>query len=861
MKPEDELVRLAAVAADGGSLDWEESARGVPPEPRPVRRVLEALSAAVRTNVGAAAMPARDVASIGLQALCLIAALRAVYGLALTIREPHTAAPLLLAFLLTSFVLLYAGDRDARAIRLGVFYLLVAATLATKPIADATAAMAGWARVLSSLQPEAFLGAAFVAVLVRFPAAPPHLPAQVALERLLARAGLVGWGLFLVSAATVLSASGGLVGEALLAWSRTGADGCGRFFWAAQFLVMALGARHAIGKIRLATGLEGRRVAAFLVGVVIGLAPLVLLSLGAILLPGVEAWIDRHEAATDAVVHAGLFSLPVTTAGAVAAGRVLGLRLLARRALSYLLARTTLRLLVVLPATLLAGLMYVERDRPLAEVLASPLGSGMLRLAGASALLSVFHGALRRGLDRLFARGEGDRGASLSRLLAALAPARGRGDVAQALAAEVRRSLGPAQARIFVREPGGSFVPVGSACRPLPADSALLALLETDARPLDATGRIVSLLPEPDRAWLSDLGVELLVPVPGSAGEPAGLLALGERVSEEPWDREAKSLAQSLAAAAGVAIARAAHEREAASAWDDEPGLECAACSRVRPQDAEACRCGARDAKQATLPAVVLGKFRLERRLGEGGMGVVYEAEDLALGRRVALKTLPRSSSLLASRLRSEARVLASISHPGVATLFGAETWKGVPFLVVEHLAGETLADRLAHGPLPPDAALHLARTLATTLADLHERGLIHRDLKPANVGFREDGRPKLLDFGLAHLMEVAAESDGCLAGTPLYLPPEAWEGATPSPQWDVWALAVVLHESLAGAHPFRRATEELTLRAIREGAKVPLDPERVPAPLAEALEGALAPVPGGRHPATARALAAALSG
>jgi hypothetical protein len=857
VEPDDELVRLAAVAADGGSLHWEQPA--APAEEPPVRRALEGLAAAVRTKLQATEAPARDGASLGLLALCSLAALRALYGLALTIGEPSAAAPLLLAFVLTSFVLLYSGDRDARAIRLGVFYLLVAATLATRPIAEVTAAPASWARLLSSLQPEAFLGAAFVAVLVRFPAAPPHLPAQVALHKLSARAGLVGWGLFLVSAAAA-PGGGGPVGEALVAWSRTGADGRGRLFWAAQFVVMALGARHAIAKVRLATGLEGRRVAAFLVGVIVGLAPLVLLSLGAILVPGVEAWIDRHEVATDAVVHAGLLSLPVTTAGAVAAGRVLSLRLLARRALSYLLARTTLGLLFVLPAMLLAGYLYVERDRPLAEVLESTLGSGLLRFAAVVALLGVFHGALRRGLDRLFARGEGDRGASLSRLIAALAPARGRGDVAQALVDEVTRSLGAVQARVFVRDPGGQFVPVGSACRPLPAGSALLTLLEADARPFEAIGPILRLLPEPDRAWLSDLGVELLVSVPGSAGEPAGLLALGERVSEEPWDREAKNLAQSLASAAGVALARAAHERAAVSGWDDEPGVECRSCSRVRGQDAEACRCGARDARQAALPAVVLAKFRLERRLGEGGMGVVYAAEDLALGRRVALKTLPRSSSSLASRLRSEARILASISHPGVATLFGAETWKGVPFLVVEHLAGETLADRLARGPLPLEAALPLARTLATTLADLHELGLIHRDLKPANVGFREDGRPKLLDFGLAHLLEVAAESDACLAGTPLYLPPEAWEGAAPAPAWDVWAMAVVVHESLVGAHPFKRATEELTLRAIREGARCPLDRERVPVRLASVLEGALARAPGDRRPATARAFAAALS-
>lgn len=860
MEPDGPLVRLAAAAADGAPLDWSETNRGVALPSRTVS-VLEAVAANVRARARAASASASDPLSFGFRLLCLLGATRALSGLGLPIanQELGLIGPLV-AFGLSGAALLYSGDRDPRAIRLGVFYVVVAATFATRPIAAATAGAAGGISLLASLKPEAFLAATFVALLLRFPAAPDHLPAQVGLVRLQKAANSLGLLLFLVTPAVVL-APGGLLGEVLIVVSRDGGDGRGRFFWAAQFVVMALGARFALRKARLASGGEARRVAAFVLAVLVGLAPLVLLSLGAILLPGVGHWVDRHEAATDAVVYAGLLSLPVTTAAAVAAGRVLALRLLARRALSYALARTTLLLLVLLPAVMLGLHLFVERDRPLADSLGSGPARGLLHLLGASVLLNLFRRPLLRGLDRLFSRGEGDRGAGLQRLLGALGAARGRRDIAAALATEVRQSLGSTQVRVFVRDAAGHFVAVDSGCRPLDAGSALATLLEADPRPLEITPRLLGLLPDDDRAWASDLGVGLLVSLPGSAGEPSGLLALSERVSEEHWNPEAQELAQALASAAGVALARSPQlsPDEATSAWDEEPGLECEGCARVRPHSDAQCPCGSSHRGQAALPAIALGKFRLVRRLGQGGMGVVYEAEDLALGRTVALKTLPRSSSALASRLRSEARVMASISHAGVATLFGAETWKGVPFLVVEYLAGETLADRLARGPLSLDAGLGLARTLAATLADLHDLGLVHRDIKPGNVGFQRGGSPKLLDFGLAHLMELAADGEGCVAGTPRYLPPEAWDGDPPSPEWDVWALAVVMHEALAGRHPFERATEEQTLSAIRQGAVGRMGASAAPEWLADLFLGALAREPSHRPIRSARALAQAL--
>jgi serine/threonine-protein kinase len=230
-----------------------------------------------------------------------------------------------------------------------------------------------------------------------------------------------------------------------------------------------------------------------------------------------------------------------------------------------------------------------------------------------------------------------------------------------------------------------------------------------------------------------------------------------------------------------------------------------------------ACDCGG-ETVPAAIPAVLNGKFRLEKVAGRGGMGVVYAARDLSLGRAVALKTLPRLSADLSLRLRQEARAMASLMHPHLALIFGAETWRGVPVLVLEYLAGGTLADRMS-GRLAAAEAVAVARDVALALQALHREGLVHRDVKPSNVGFTERGVVKLLDFGLAQLLEPGGGTalggpvvrPGARAeltphdrvvGTPLYLSPEALAGRPPSPAQDAWALGLVLHEAIAGRHP-----------------------------------------------------------
>src|SRR5438874_5892263 len=159
-------------------------------------------------------------------------------------------------------------------------------------------------------------------------------------------------------------------------------------------------------------------------------------------------------------------------------------------------------------------------------------------------------------------------------------------------------------------------------------------------------------------------------------------------------------------------------------------------------------------------PGSRLGPYEIVSALGAGGMGEVYRARDTKLGRDVALKVIPDTFALdpdRRARFQREAQVLASLNHPHIAAIYGLEDSGETHALVLELVEGETLADRIARGPIPLDEALPIAKQIAEALEAAHEQAIIHRDLKPANIKVRDDGTVKVLDFGLAKLTEASA--------------------------------------------------------------------------------------------------------
>jgi Tol biopolymer transport system component len=220
------------------------------------------------------------------------------------------------------------------------------------------------------------------------------------------------------------------------------------------------------------------------------------------------------------------------------------------------------------------------------------------------------------------------------------------------------------------------------------------------------------------------------------------------------------------------------------------------------------------------IPGTRLGSFEIGPLLGVGGMGEVYRARDVRLGREVAIKVLPAvvgADPERAVRFQREARVLATLNHPNIAAIHGVEEHAGVWALVLELVEGETLADRLARGPVPPPEVARLAGQLIDALDAAHERGIVHRDLKPANIKVTDDGTLKVLDFGLAKAIAEPGEAldptqsptisgatrGGVILGTAAYMSPEQARGRGVDKRADIWAFGCVLFELLAARRPF----------------------------------------------------------
>jgi serine/threonine protein kinase/tetratricopeptide (TPR) repeat protein len=261
-----------------------------------------------------------------------------------------------------------------------------------------------------------------------------------------------------------------------------------------------------------------------------------------------------------------------------------------------------------------------------------------------------------------------------------------------------------------------------------------------------------------------------------------------------------------------------------------------------------------------------LGHYRLLERIGVGGMGEVWRAIDLSLGRPVAIKLLPERLAAdrdWLERFEREARVVAALNHPNIVTLHAIEQAGGQRFFTMELVTGATLADLLRPGGLPLARFFEIAVPLVDAVAAAHEHGVVHRDLKPLNVMVSSEGRVKVLDFGLAQSggprapgPDGSAAADGGLSGTVSYMSPEQLAGAPVDERTDVFSLGVVLYEMLVGHHPFAGGSSSETAAAVLNRTPAPASEVRADVPLAlsRVLRHCLEKDPGDRVP-TARAL------
>ena len=230
-----------------------------------------------------------------------------------------------------------------------------------------------------------------------------------------------------------------------------------------------------------------------------------------------------------------------------------------------------------------------------------------------------------------------------------------------------------------------------------------------------------------------------------------------------------------------------------------------------------------------------ISHYRIVGKLGSGGMGVVYEAEDIRLGRRVALKFLPENlarNQRALQRFEREARAASSLNHPNICTIYEVEEHDRQPVIVMELLEGESLKQRIREGPISTEELLDFGIQASDALEAAHAKGIIHRDIKPGNIFVIGHLRVKILDFGLAkvrpsHDSEAPPEEEsitveGIIPGTTAYMSPEQVRGEEIDTRSDLFSLGVVLYEMATGQRPFAGKTSALITEAILNRDPVP---------------------------------------
>ncbi len=795
------LLDVADAVGSSQQVDWDRAHRTARPEQRRSLDCLRALSemfaagGAQGAGQDAGVVPAHHAGDppgtvFARVALGAFVALAALYAAASLVRlswmwgramELPLAVPRMLAFASLSacaLLLLAGGRRDHRAQLLGAAFLSGASLFSYR-----------LPRVFS---PDVFLPALMWAFAREF----PRVHRRSRLD------GLVRWMVPICALFGAVLWIGNL--PEVVAWWPFLQWRADNGLAQGPFSILVLSAIVAIAwRAGDARAEESKRVRWLIGGIVIGATPMLLDTVIESLWPLARRFGDDHRDVFAAVVFTFLLSTPCSMTYAVLAQRTLDIRSVVRASYRRLLTRRLLAAAIGAPVACLVWLLASQPDRTVAAILATSSGQLVVAAIGAAALAA---GCRKRLLVRLDAWVYPET-TDHRRLLVAAGSELVQGvsgpQVAQVVTHSVRQGCG-ARAVLLISTAGKMSahrfeVPTADS-PPLVGTSAIAHVVASTREPIqvdpDDRGSTFGLLPVRDADWVVAAAATAVLPVFGPGLEVLGLVVVGRRFDDRRLSSADLDFLQALAATTGLALSRV---RPAEGRQDAPPARECPACGVVASAGGRPCGCSV-DYVAASAPTVLADKFRLERRLGSGGMGAVYLARDIGLQRRVAVKALPSAMVRGLAQLTEEARAMAAVAHPAIAQIHGLETWRGRPLLVVEFLPGGTLAARLARGPLSSAEAVRVTVALSEALTALHDAGYVHGDVKPSNIGFASDGSPKLLDFGLARLTDDHDQPSG---GTLPYLSPEVLRGGRAGEADDVWSLCVVLYEMVAGRRPF----------------------------------------------------------
>jgi eukaryotic-like serine/threonine-protein kinase len=631
---------------------------------------------------------------------------------------------------------------------------------------------------------------------------------------------------------------------------------------------------------RVTDSLDGRRRLHWLLwGTIVGLAPftLVLLGMAATQVAGVALHLGSW------IIAGNLFTavIPITLGYAIIKHRVFDIRVVVRKGLQYLFARNALRALLAVPLFGLAYGLATNRDTPIGELLLS--NRVYLYLLVAMLVSLWVRTRLMRWVDRRFFREAYDRERVLIELIEDVRELESASSVSRLVSQALETAFHPASLFIWYRDHDSPHLTLSYSSggyihrAELAPGSPLLRLIETRRSVIELPLADSESLPDADRQWLAEANVSCLVPVMGGGADVLGVLMLGPKKSEEPYSKDDLKLLQAMARQIGLGRenlrlhARVDTDRRIRHDVLSrlETGQfnllkECARCGRCYDMVATHCE---KDGIELTLTLPVErtldDKYRLDRLLGRGGMGAVYEATDLRLMRTVAVKVLPGrafGNQVALRRFEREAQACARLSHPNIVTVYdyGRAGADGA-YLVMELIRGATLRVELKErGRIPPHLAAPWFDQICAAVGSAHRAGIVHRDLKPENV-LISPASPgaaivKVLDFGLAKMGVGADEASsltepGVVVGTLSYMAPEQLTGAALDQRCDVFAIGVMTAEAIAGTRPFSGRTHgELLFAMLNDAVELKSDSPAM-AELQRVLRRATARDPDARYP------------
>ena len=524
--------------------------------------------------------------------------------------------------------------------------------------------------------------------------------------------------------------------------------------------------------------------------------------------------------------------VPAAIVYSVLRHRVIGVGVAIHLGLQFLFARNFLRVVLALPLVVLGVTVVANPHRTIAEIFLENWFSVGLLVAAAIGLR--FRKRLVEGLERRFFREAYSQERILTELVEEIKMLDSIAGIAPLVSAQIEAALHPERVYVFYRAAEESELTLGYSSGGMPSDPRIPAHFELPrflrgARvPVDFPLRRGGDLPEAEAAWLAQLGVVLVVPIAGIEEAVVGVVLLGERKSEEPYSATDRRLLQAIGSQIAVVYENAwlkekvnrerRIQRDVLARIQERPVnlmKECPVCHACYDQVLANCPSDGAELT-LTLPVerAVDGKYRLDRLLGKGGMGAVYEATDLRLNRKIAVKVMMGrlfGNRAALRRFEREAQAAAGLRHANIVAIhdFGGIGSDGA-YLVMELLRGTTWRAELKRGRFAPRTASARIAQLLEGVRAAHDAGVVHRDLKPENIFIDIEETVKVLDFGLAKVVRAEDPDStgltlaGQVMGTAGYMPPEQLAGGEVDLRADIFALGIIVAESLLGRRPER---------------------------------------------------------